>query len=241
MDKDIINNLEELFEVMIKLRSKNGCEWDRKQTIKSLKPYIIEESYEVAQAIENEDYEELKDELGDVLLQIIFQSIIAEEEKKFDFSDIIKSVTEKMIRRHPHVFEKKGEYSYENWENIKAKEKNHKKQSSLGELKNNLPPILKLRRIIDNSKELGINPYKDENLKEIMINNIKKDNFSDFFEVLLFYLSENKLQINEIINESAKNYYEKFINIEKMLNQEIINNEKNFIKLWKDKYGEEIK
>ncbi len=101
-----------LIDIMAKLRSDNGCEWDKKQTRESLKPYAVEEAYEVAEAIENGDIEEFKGELGDLLLQTVFHAQIASENGEFDIADVLEKLNEKLIRRHPHVFKDPGSYSY---------------------------------------------------------------------------------------------------------------------------------
>jgi tetrapyrrole methylase family protein/MazG family protein len=124
-----------LVEIMKELRSENGCPWDKKQTHQSLRPYVIEEAYEVAYSIDKNDLEELSDELGDLLLQVIFHSQIAEENKEFTIEDVLDKINSKMIRRHPHVFKNDDEYSYERWEQIKAKEKKKESYSMIGELK----------------------------------------------------------------------------------------------------------
>ena len=123
-----INNLKEIVE---KLRSENGCPWDRAQTHSSLKPECIEEAAEVICGInildKTGDADNLKEELGDLLLQVMFHSVIAEEEGLFTFDDVVKTVSDKMIRRHPHVFSgvvyKDDEERHAAWEAIKAEEK----------------------------------------------------------------------------------------------------------------------
>ena len=122
-------SIEKLLELMRQLRDPdNGCEWDKKQTFESLLPYLDEEAKEVAEAIKNKDYINLKEELGDLLLQIIFHSQIAEENKFFKFDDVVKSISEKLIRRHPYVFDQKQKHTAEQqaamWKEIKEKEKN---------------------------------------------------------------------------------------------------------------------
>lgn len=97
--------IDELLKVMEKLRDPaSGCPWDLKQTYSTIVPYTIEEAYEVAEAIENKDYDELKLELGDLLFQVVFYAQLAREEKRFNFSDVVTAIVKKMIRRHPHVF-----------------------------------------------------------------------------------------------------------------------------------------
>ena len=112
---------------MAKLRAPGGCPWDREQTFDSIKPYTIEETYEVLEAIDNRDFRELSGELGDLLLQVLFYSQMASEENHFSIDDVLESLTAKLVRRHPHVFgEVKAETSGEvirNWEAIKATER----------------------------------------------------------------------------------------------------------------------
>ena len=118
---------QDLIEMMARLRSVDGCPWDREQTYATLGPMLIEEAYEVLEAAEAEDWQELRDELGDLLFQIVFYGQIAAEDGHFNVHDSITRVHEKMTRRHPHVF---GEESVDstadvlvNWEAIKAEER----------------------------------------------------------------------------------------------------------------------
>jgi nucleoside triphosphate diphosphatase len=117
-----------LIEIMAALRNpKTGCPWDIKQDFNSIKPYTIEEAYEVADAIERNDYEDLCDELGDLLLQVVFHARMAEEQELFSFEDVVEAITRKMIRRHPHVFERSDADTPDKvkaqWADIKAAEK----------------------------------------------------------------------------------------------------------------------
>jgi len=121
-------SIEKLLELMRQLRDPdNGCEWDKKQTFESLLPYLDEEAKEVAEAIKNKDYINLKEELGDLLLQIIFHSEIAKEKKLFSFNDVINTLSEKLIRRHPYVFDFKRKHTASEqekmWKQIKEKKK----------------------------------------------------------------------------------------------------------------------
>ncbi|HKL62028.1 MAG TPA: nucleoside triphosphate pyrophosphohydrolase [Woeseiaceae bacterium] len=123
-----MKNLSKLLEIMARLRDpQNGCEWDRRQTFASIAPYTIEEAYEVADAIHRHDTEGLKDELGDLLLQVVFHARIAEEAGAFDFEDVAAAICDKLERRHPHIFGDDAaadEASVRrNWEAIKAAER----------------------------------------------------------------------------------------------------------------------
>ena len=129
-----MTQIQHLYEIVKNLRSENGCPWDRQQTHMSLKPECIEEAAEVISGIniyeKTGDAENLKEELGDLLLQVMFHSVIAEEEGLFTFDDVAQIVSEKMIRRHPHVFSgvtyNSKEEQHDAWEAIKAEEKSGK-------------------------------------------------------------------------------------------------------------------
>ncbi|WP_041777993.1 nucleoside triphosphate pyrophosphohydrolase [Beijerinckia indica] len=124
-------DIRHLLEIMNALRSpETGCAWDRQQTYATIAPYTIEEAYEVADAITREDRADLRDELGDLLFQVVFHSRLAEEEGAFDFGGVVEAITAKMIRRHPHVFGAERENSPEaikaQWQKIKAEEQAEK-------------------------------------------------------------------------------------------------------------------
>lgn len=119
--------IERLMAIMARLRDpKTGCEWDTVQTFATIAPYTIEEAYEVADAIGRDDMADLKDELGDLLLQVIFHSRMAQEAGHFDLSDVVASVCDKMERRHPHIFLGAAEGGHHLWEQIKAAERGSK-------------------------------------------------------------------------------------------------------------------
>ena len=120
-------NFDELVNIIAELRSDHGCPWDREQTLESMKKCLVDETQEVLDAIDNQDMENLCEELGDVLLQVVMQSRIAEENGKFTLQDVIDGISEKMIRRHPHVFGdlkvNSPEESLALWNEIKKQEK----------------------------------------------------------------------------------------------------------------------
>jgi ATP diphosphatase len=124
-------DIQRLLEIMAALRApQTGCPWDLKQTFSTIAPYTIEEAYEVADAIARDDLADLKDELGDLLLQVVFHARMAEEQGAFDFGDVVEAITAKMIRRHPHVFGDKRDLAPDEvnalWSQIKAREKAEK-------------------------------------------------------------------------------------------------------------------
>lgn len=146
---------ERFVQIMETLRSERGCEWDRSQTHDSLKPYMVEEAYELLDAIDEKNDAKLKEELGDVLLQVIFHSQIAKERGVFDVFDVLHTLNEKLVRRHPHVFGDSPGYSYEQWERIKSQEKGAKKVSAIGDLNKALPALSLARRIQENAAAVG--------------------------------------------------------------------------------------
>jgi len=137
------------------LRSERGCEWDRSQTHESLKPYLIEEAYELLDAIDEKNDARMIEELGDVLLQVIFHAQVAKERGAFDILDVLRTLSEKLVRRHPHVFGDSPGYSYEQWERIKSQEKGTSKSSAIGSLNKALPALSLARRIQENAAAVG--------------------------------------------------------------------------------------
>ena len=164
------NELDKLLNIMSHLRDPDkGCPWDIKQTFKSIAPYTIEEAYEVNQSIQDEDYHELKDELGDLLLQVIFLSQIAKEKHLFKFNDVVKSINKKLIRRHPHIFEKNTNIKTPDdvknqWDRIKEKEKKEKTKNinTLSKITKNLPSIIKSQKIQEEVSKDGFD-FKNVN------------------------------------------------------------------------------
>ena len=137
-----------------------GCEWDKAQNFQSIAPYTIEEAYEVADAIDRNNIPDLIDELGDLLLQVVFLSQIAKEENLFSFEDVVESISDKLIRRHPYVFSQKREHSLEDqtdqWEEIKNKERSKKNQKGvLSGIAKNLPALKRSQKIQKRASKAG--------------------------------------------------------------------------------------
>jgi len=126
-----VTNIERLVAIMARLRDPvRGCEWDTVQTFETIAPYTIEEAYEVADAIERADMADLKDELGDLLLQVVFHSRMAEEAGHFVLKDVVDAISDKMERRHPHIFGDVADGGHHLWEQIKAEERDAKGHAS---------------------------------------------------------------------------------------------------------------
>jgi len=149
--------LDDLRDLVARLRGKQGCPWDRKQTLDSLKIYLLEETYELAEALDRKAAEEVKEELGDLFFQIVFLSHLFEEQGIFDLNQVMETIYRKMIRRHPHVFGdkkwEKAEDVVQGWQDIKAEEK--KGQDPFESIPEHLPTLLKAHRISQRAAGLG--------------------------------------------------------------------------------------
>ena len=219
-------DFDRLVEVVEKLRGDNGCPWDKAQTHESVKPYLIEEAFEVIEAIEKQDNSSICEELGDVLLHVVFHAQMATEGGNFDIDDVASGIVEKIIGRHPHVFAEghartTGEV-LEEWERIKLKEKKskHGKASLLDGLPLSMPALLVAQRIQEKAARIGfdwpnadgvLNKIREEfaELEEAMETGNPKlieDEFGDF----LFSLT-NLARFLEISSEMAlRNTIDKF-------------------------------
>ena len=151
--------LDRLLDIVAQLRGPDGCPWDREQTLKSLKPYLIEEAYEVIDAIDNGDTAHHREELGDLLLQVALQAQIRTEQDDFNFDDVAHDLSEKLIRRHPHVF---GDATAEDadavrkkWDQIKAEEKGNEQRSILAGVPLHLPALQKAQRVQSRAARVG--------------------------------------------------------------------------------------
>ena len=163
MNNNEKERFDELWRVMQRLRKE--CPWDKEQTHDSIKAATLEETYEAVEAIDNKDYDALRDELGDMLLHIVFHSVIAEENNEFKLTDVIKGITEKLIRRHPHIFGdvkvKDSKEIEKNWEAIKLQEG---KKSLLEGVPKSLSSLLRAYRIQEKASKIGFDWEKKEDV-----------------------------------------------------------------------------
>ena len=152
-------SFDELVQLMTTLRGPNGCPWDRKQTLPDLKPYVIEEAYEVVDAIDKDDRQALMEEVGDLLLEAVFIAEITREEGTFDVYDSITSIHDKLVRRHPHVFgDVKADDAEEvlvNWEKLKSEERKAENKSVLSGVPRSMPALLKASRLTEKAARVG--------------------------------------------------------------------------------------
>ena len=239
-----MSSIQTLLETMRMLRDKdNGCPWDIEQTLESLSPCVVEEAYEVSDAIANKDYENLKEELGDVLLQVIFQAEIANELKLFSFDEIVNTLNKKLIRRHPHVFYGaskpfSAEEQTQAWDEIKAKEKNKKDtHKTFGDIPASLPPILKAKKIqkkaankgFDWKESIDVIEKVEEELKELK-HEIKQNNKENSLEELgdllfsIINLSRHlEIDASEAINQANHKFVKRF----RLMEEEIAKDKKD--------------
>ncbi len=199
------NNFPALVALMAKLRGPDGCPWDLKQTPESLKPFLIEECYEVIDALDEGSPEKIREELGDLLFQIIFHARIAEEEGKFTIYDVIADINDKMVRRHPHIFGNTQVSSDKevvaNWEKIKKKEKGYAERKSILEgVPRHLPSLLRAHNLQERVARVGFDwssideamPKLEEEMAEFK-ESLKKEDAAGIEEELgdIFFMLVN--------------------------------------------------
>jgi len=226
------SKFEELVGVIRKLRKE--CPWDREQTNDSIKAATIEEAYEVVDAIDNKEFDELKKELGDLLLHIVFHSVIAEENNKFKIEDVIDSIKKKLINRHPHVFGNvkvnNSEDVKRNWEIIKLEEG---RDSVLEGIPVNLPSLQKAHRLQEKAAKVGFDWEKkedvwkkvEEELREMQ--EAEKDNSKEAFEneigdvffALVNYARFLGINPENALRKTNKKFVNRFNYIEKSLKE----------------------
>jgi len=188
-------SFNQLVSLMSLLRSKKGCPWDRAQTHSSLLPYLLEEAYEVLDSVEKKDDLKFKEELGDLLLQIIFHSEIAREEKRFDIFEVIDNLRVKLIQRHPHVFKKRKKLSpdqvIKNWEHIKLATSSN--ESVLSGIPETFPALLKAYRVGEKVGRYGFDWQRSEDILPKL-----NEELNEFKKA---YRSKNKKKIEDELGD----------------------------------------
>ena len=177
--------IEDLLKVIARLRSPTGCPWDREQDHKSLRFHAVEEVYELMDAIEAGDDHEMVEELGDLLLQIVFHCQLAKERGAFDFDQVTRHITEKLIRRHPHVFGdlkvKSVDQVWANWEKIKRAEKHgtrHARPSALDGIPKHLPALLRAEKLVKKARKAGLLSARQQTRRKHSKTNLAEDLFA---------------------------------------------------------------
>ena len=237
-NQSIGNQFEELINLVKRLRGPDGCPWDKEQTSESLVSYMLEETYEVIETIDEKNWDGLKEELGDLILHIVFQAVIAKENKLFDISESLNNINEKLVRRHPHVFDKKNvnqENIISSWELQKHKEKN--RDSRLDGVPISLPGIIRAQRIQEKASHAGLDFQKEEEIwekiseeMEELKNAQKKNNKDEILEELgdtIFSLINLARFLGISADDALRKSNNKFINRFKMIEDEINKRGKN--------------
>ncbi len=244
-------NLEKLIEIIEILRSPQGCKWDREQTHSSLKPNMLEEAYEAVDAINDNDMSHLKEELGDVLLQVVLHSQIAKEEHSFDIEDVAQTLNEKLIHRHPHVFgDTKVSSTQEilaNWEKLKKEEKPHRK-SIMDGISKSQSALMSAQKISKKAVKVGFEWDKEETLYDCVMSEIdefkeaciegdfqhEEEELGDILFAIVNLARWNKIDAEQALIKANKKFIKRFKKMEEIATkplEEYTFNE--YDKLWK--------
>ncbi|PLX50157.1 MAG: nucleoside triphosphate pyrophosphohydrolase [Desulfobulbaceae bacterium] len=207
----------ELIEIIEKLRGPEGCPWDKKQSPQSLKPYLLEETHELAEAIDAADGDHIKEELGDLFFQISFLALLHQEKKQFTIADSLQGIIDKMVRRHPHVFTDEvfasDEAIRQNWQKIKAQEKKEKKKQDKGELidvPKSLPALNRAQRVSSRAASHGfewpdtaslLNKFREE--AQELVEAVEQGNRQEISEEIgdLFFMLINICRWHDLYGE----------------------------------------
>ena len=226
--------ITKLIQVMKKLRDPiSGCPWDKKQTMESIIPHTIEEVYEVAEQVYSRNYDQLKDELGDLLFQVIYLSQIASEKNKFHFNDVVKNIKEKMIFRHPHVFKNTKFKNIKEFKLWWEKSKNKEQNSILDSIPVTLPALQESNKIQKKVAAVGfeynndieavekVNEELNELKKEIKAKNKKKirEELGDLIFAVLDVSRKLKLDPESVLKQSNKKFSTRWKKLEKYTNK----------------------
>lgn len=245
------SNIEKLIETVNILRSKNGCQWDREQTHKSLRANMIEEAYEAVDAIDDDDMKHLKEELGDVLLQVVLHSQIAKEEGVFTIEDVAQELNEKLIRRHPHVFGSvevnSTEEILENWEQIKQQEKTHR-TSIMDGVSRAQSALMSAQKISKKAVKVGFEWPDEKTLYQCVFSEIQEfqeacqgsdaehieEEMGDILFAIVNLARWNKLDAEQALLKANKKFIKRFKTMEKLAVKPLEEyNFEEFDHLWK--------
>ena len=226
-------NLERLIQIIETLRAPNGCPWDREQTHKTLRPNMLEEAYEAVDAMESGDLNHLKEELGDILLQVVLHAQIAKEENAFDIEDVAKTLNEKLIHRHPHVFgDTKVQSAAEvtiNWDKLKQEEKQHRK-SAMDGISKSQSALMSAQKISKKAVKTGFEWECEEDLYKCIFsefdefkeacqeNNYEhmEEEFGDILFAVVNLARWNKIDAEQALLKSNKKFITRFRKMEEL-------------------------
>lgn len=241
-------NLEELIKTIEILRSPNGCQWDREQTHATLKKNMLEEAYEAVDAIDANDMKHLKEELGDVLLQVVLHSQIASEEGAFNIDDVAKTINEKLIHRHPHVFGDVKVNSTDdilkNWEELKKEEKPHR-TSIMDGISKAQSALMSAQKISKKAVNVGFEWPNEETLYECFFSEVeefksaknqdeKEDEFGDILFAAVNLARWNKIDAEQALLRANRKFMARFRKMEELATKELTDYSfEEYDELWK--------
>lgn len=233
MNNSATEKFDELIKIIKRLQAPDGCPWDREQTNASLLPFFLEEVYEVIESVDNENWPELKEELGDILLHVVFQAVLAEKNGHFSINDSLDHVNEKLVRRHPHVFgDAKADEAFhakQNWEAEKHKEKNRK--SRLDGVPKTLPALIRAQRLQQKASYAGFDWNEVEQvwdkiheeiqeLKEAQSENTKEHIAEEIGDVLFSVVNLARfldIPAEDALRKTNKKFTDRFARVEEEL------------------------
>ena len=244
-------NLEELIAVIAKLRAPDGCPWDKAQTHESLRPNMIEEAYEAVDAIDEKNIPHLREELGDVLLQVLLHSQIASERGDFDIESVAKELKEKLIHRHPHVFGdtsvKDADEVKKNWEILKAEEKTERK-SAMDGISKSMSALMSAQKISKRAVKQGFEWPNEESLYECLYSEIEEfkqaeqekdkihmeEEFGDMLFAAVNLARWNKIDAEQALLKANKKFEKRFRKMEELATKPLLEYSiEEYDKLWK--------
>lgn len=241
-------NLEKLIKTIEILRSPNGCQWDREQTHATLKKNMLEEAYEAVDAIDANDMKHLKEELGDVLLQVVLHSQIASEEGAFNIDDVAKTINEKLIHRHPHVFGNVKVNSTDdilkNWEELKKEEKPHR-TSIMDGISKAQSALMSAQKISKKAVNVGFEWPNEETLYECFFSEVeefksaknqdeKEDEFGDILFAAVNIARWNKIDAEQALLRANRKFMARFRKMEELATKELTDYSfEEYDELWK--------
>ena len=228
-------NLERLIEIIEILRSENGCKWDREQTHETLRRNMLEEAYEAVDAIDDNDSKHLKEELGDVLLQVVLHAQIAKEEKTFDIEDVAKGISDKLVHRHPHVFGdvkvSSTDEILDNWEKLKKEEKPHR-TSLMDGISKSQAALMSAQKISKKAISVGFEWPNEESLYDCVYSEIKEfkeaktleekeDELGDILFAVVNLARWNKIDAEQALLTANRKFISRFKAMEQNAEKEL--------------------
>ncbi len=246
-----VKEISELIDVVARLRAPDGCQWDREQTHETLRPNMLEEAYEAVDAIDSGDMKHLKEELGDVLLQVVLHSQIASEEGAFNIEDVAKELKEKLIHRHPHVFGDTKVSStqdiLDNWDKLKAEEKTHRK-SAMDGISKAQSALMSAQKISKKAVKTGFEWPNEQSLYDCIFSEFKEfqeaekendkahmeEEFGDILFATVNLARWNKIDAEQALLKANKKFMTRFRKMEELATKPLTEYSfEEYDKLWK--------